>query len=404
MVNESDEKKLYNVRFLVSSTSWRDIKEIFSKDLGIIKDKKDDSVIPMRDHYIVEIGMTENDLTDTLYKKVDDSAQVTILSDESSIQRAKDVLNIVAPIELKVRELAVYAYDLAETYQDIMNLKYKNDITRRLLKDNKLVTNNTLDPLLSFLDFGELVIFLGKTGNQVDESNLADTTARLLEDSTSFADFKRAFAQKYKKLTVWDIIAKAVLVQEVEWQTIKDDLNLLKDLRNSAFHHRVVTPAMLEEARGVSGRLLSKLETKKLSSESSEMAKMGSMFEKWNSALMGYESAYQRALANIAKIDTSAIQKATDLQLSTGMLQRIFEVSQLSSRPLQQALVDWQQLSPSYMDNTLRAIKNLGLSSWISEDVALADDDGSNRNDSGSKSKSTKKPINKEKNNENKND
>lgn len=403
MINESDEKKLYSVRFLVSSTSWKEIKEIFSKDLGIGKDKRDDSVIPMRDHYVVELEMTKNDLTDDFYKKVENSLQVTILSDELSIWRAKNVLDEVTLVELKVRELAVYAYDLAETYRDIINLKYKNEATKRLLNDNKLVTDGTLDPLLSFLDFGELIEFLGKTGNQIDESNLADTTARLLEDSASFAEFKRAFAQKYKKLAVWDIISGAVLARKVEWHVVKYDLNLLKDLRNSAFHHRVVTPAMLEETQEASGRLLSKLKTKKLSSESSEMAEMGSVFEKWNSALMGYELTYQRALANIANIDISAIQKAASLQLNTSALQRVLEASQLSRYPLLQALADWQQLSPSYIDNTLSAIKNLGLSSWISEEVALAGG-GHNRNNSGSKSKSTKKPINKEKNNENKND
>ncbi len=228
----------YKVRFLISTSSWTQVKKIFSDNLGITKDKKDDSVIPMRDHYVVEVEMRKDELTDEFYDKVKDSNNVTILSDEYSLENAEKIMGVIAPIELQLRELSVYAYDLAARYKEIIRAKHKT--AKRLIAENKLVANDTYDPLLAFLDFGELIDFLGKTGNQIDDSNLADDTARLMENSATFDDFKRAFTQKFKKQTVWDIIAGAALKNPVDWHDLEQELLALKDIRNIALHHRVL--------------------------------------------------------------------------------------------------------------------------------------------------------------------
>lgn len=343
---------MYRLRFLIARNSWEQVKKVFKDDLGITKDKKDSSVVPIRDHFVVEVELSNTDLTDDFYEKVVNSKHITILSDEFSQENARRVLEAVVPVELKLRELAIYAYDLAATYKQIMNTKHKD--AKQLLTNNQLVGENVADPLVSFLDFGELIDFLGKTGNQVDESNLADDTARLIESSASFDEFKKKYSQKFMKLTVWEIISDAVLASKTEWDVVKQDLEKLKNTRNTALHHRTLTPTKTTEAETIASRLIKHFKTK--TPKRDRVENMDAVFESWNTALKGYNS--QKVLSNLFAIDTSAFQKIAERQLdSQKTLQSIFANAIKSSEVQTSA---FESLSRS-----LNTINKLGLSSWV---------------------------------------
>lgn len=349
----------YKIRFLVSTKSWEQVKKTFKDDLGITKDKKDDSVVPIRDHFVVEIELSDTDLTDDFYEKVIKSKHITILSDEFSQENARRVLETIAPVELKLRELAIYAYDLAATYKEIMNVKHKD--AKSLLSNNRLVSEDVADPLVSFLDFGELIAFLDKTGNQVDESNFADDTARLMDSSASFDEFKKKFSAKFKKLTVWEIISDAVLVSKAEWGALKRDLDRLKHIRNIALHHRALPLNLTTEAELIATKLTTQFKTKTPKKNSVE--NMDAVFESWNTALKGY-SSNQKVLSDLFTVDTGVLQKIAERQLdSQQTLQKAIEALGGVNRFPNIQTSAFESLSKS-----LNSINKLGLSSWVTDD------------------------------------
>lgn len=299
---------MYKVRFLVKAASWDQVKTIFKENLGIEKDKKDDSVTTIRDHFVVEIELHESDLVDKLYENVQKCESLTILSDEFSYKNAQQVTYLIAPIELQLRELAVYAHDLVATYYGELK-DVKSAEAKKLARSSKMLSEEVLDPLPSFLDLGELISFLGKTGNQVDESNLADDTARLIQQSATFDDFKKAFSERFKKQAIWDIIAEITLESPCEWWQIKLDLDALKEPRNAAAHFRTVKPSDLKSATAITDRLNRRLRRKKKPTVR-EINNLNLIFEKWNSALQF--DAYQATLERIANINAVAFKKIID--------------------------------------------------------------------------------------------
>lgn len=347
----------YRVRFLASTDSWDHVKKIFRDDLGITKDKKDDSVMSMRDHYIVEIEMFQQELNDEFYDKVRISKCITIISDEYSSENAKKIFDLVTPVELQLRELAVYAYDLAATYKEIM--KSKHPIARQLITKNKLVSEDTIDPLLSFLDFGELIDFLGRTGNQINDSNLSGDAVQLLESSGTFESFKTAFIKKFKQLTVWDIISEAVLADKASWSNVEQDLYKLKDIRNSAVHYRVILPSEVDGAKMISKRLLGRFDRKRIP-VAKRITELDSVFDSWNTALRGYTSS-QKAMEKLVS------------NVGTDALARIFERQLDSQHSLQTALKTFTKIpdiQTSAIESLLKSfnsVQHLGLSSWMTE-------------------------------------
>lgn len=361
---DKDIAKSYKLRFLASTDSWERVKKVFLDDLGITKDKKDDSVVPIRDHFVVELEFNDTDLTDSFYDKVTNSKFITILSDEYSRKKAQEILQSTASVELRLRELAIYAYDLAATYKEIMNTKHRD--AKHLVSNHQLVGENVTDPLVSFLDFGELIDFMGRTGNQVDESNLADDTARLIEASATFDEFKKKYAQKFKKLTVWEIISDAVLVSKIEWAVIKKDLEDLKEIRNTALHHRVLTPSKTIKSKLISNKLMGYFKTR--TPRKDGIKTMDAVFESWNNALIGY-NAQQKVLEKLVTVDSSAFQKIIDRQFdSQKIVQRALE--NIAKFP------NIQTTAFESLSRSLSSIEKLGLSSWV---IGGVDNNGSKK-------------------------
>ena len=344
----------YKFRFLVATDSWEKVKKLFKDDLGITKEKKDDTVIAIRDHYIVEVELQESDLVDEFYEKVEHSKYITILNDRYSAEHANAVLSAVTPVETRLRELAVYAYDLAATYKKIMKLKHED--VKQLVAKNQMVGENLIDPLLSFFDFGELIIFLGKTGNNVDDSNIADDTARLIESSSSFEEFRSKFTKRFKKLSVWEIISEAILAKSLAWPDLQRDLTILKNTRNTALHHRVLSPKKVSEARKISARLIKQFKAK--IPQNQDIKKMDAAFDSWNTALLDHDS-YQRALDRTASIDTSALQRVLETQSNAQ------SAAQRALESISNNLPDAKLSALSSLSRSIDAINRLGLSSWI---------------------------------------
>lgn len=309
---DSSGEKQYRVRFLVKASSWEVVKSLFKKELGIIKDKRDESVTSIRDHFVVEVMLSSEELTDDFYQKVQKCDAFTITSDELSLERGQDINRMIAPVELQLRELAVYAHDLAVTYyNELKNVKSVE--AKRLARSSQMLSEGVLDPLLSFLDFGELITFLGKTGNEVDESNLADDTARLIENSNNFDEFKEAFAHKFKKLTIWEMIAELTISSPYSWSELKIDLSALKDMRNSASHFRVIKPKDVKAVQRICKKLEEKLQRKKRPTVQ-QIKTLDEIFESWNANIQ--TGALQTALERIANLNTSAMTQAMNKQLS----------------------------------------------------------------------------------------
>lgn len=352
----STQPKMYRVRFLVSTSSWSQVKRVFNDDLGITKDKKDDSAVPIRDHYVVEVLLPDAELSDVFYEKLAKSKYITILSDESSQERAEKALAHIAGVELRLRELAIYAYDLAATYKDIMNIKHKD--ARLLVSNNQLVGEGIKDPVVSFFDFGELIEFLDKTGNRVDEKNLADDTARLIESSDSFDEFKKSYTQKFKKLTVWEIISEAVLVSPTDWLSVRSNLLDLKDIRNTALHHRVLSPAKLDEVKVIASKLMKCFITK--TPKLKNVENMDMIFHSWNKALTGHVS-YQKAIERMLDVQAnSGFQKVISQQLNT---EKTFQHALGSMMKIP----DIQISAFESLRRSLDSMNKLDLGAWVDE-------------------------------------
>lgn len=252
--------KTITLKFLVSATSWDEVKDLFRSDLNMTKDKKDDGVSAIKGHFIVLVDFKASELTDEFYDKVSKSEKITILRDPSSDERSLEILNTIRPIELKLRELATYAHGHAEKYYDAIKMKHVfiNEITDK----KKIIDSDIIDPVVSFFDFGELISFLGKTGNIVDTKDISDKIVYMAEQSKDFDVFKRTLIEKFKKLTIWDIISEKILDKETPWDEISPNLDILKDKRNTAAHFRIATPSDLEDVIRISKSILPILEVK----------------------------------------------------------------------------------------------------------------------------------------------
>lgn len=357
-MNSND--KQYKVRFLVKADSWDSVKDLFKSELGIVKDKRDESVTNVKGHFIVEVDLTETDLTNEFYQKVQKCIVITITSDELSLARSQLINEMIAPIELQLRELAFYAHDIATTYYSGLK-DAKNVEAKKLARSSQMLSGRVLDPLLSFLDFGELITFLGKTGNETDETNLADDIARLMESSDSFSDFKDAFARKFKKLTIWEMIAELTLQTPGSWEDLREDLNTLKDKRNTAAHFRVIKPEDVAETQDICEKLSVKLKHRRKPTVQ-QIKTIDEMFEIWNANIK--RGALEQALKNAASIDTNglaqAIARLPDTQQSLGAALRSVTIAQQPSSlvSLQEAL---SKLSGEPVDSTSIAQKDTDL-------------------------------------------
>lgn len=321
----------HKVRFLVKADSWETVKTLFREELGIIKDKRDESVTSIRDHFVVEVRLSSKELNDDFYQAVQRCDAFTITFDELSLKRGQDINEMIAPVELQLRELAIYAHDLAATYYNELK-NVKSIEAKRLARSSQMLSGGVLDPLPSFLDFGELIAFLGKTGNEIDESNLADDTARLIETSADFDEFKKVFAQKFKKLTIWEMIAGVTIRSPYSWSELEADLNTLKDIRNAAAHFRIVKPKDVNAVQIICKKLEEKLQHKKKPTVQ-QIKSLDEMFESWNASIQ--TGALQTALERIANLNTSAMAQSMNKQLEAqySISTALEKISQAQQRP-----------------------------------------------------------------------
>ncbi len=288
-------KDQYEFRFLVAKSNWPEVKAVFKDDLGITKDKEDDSVIDAKSHYVVKLTLDINELTEHFYENIRKSIYVTIISDGYSQKVGGEVREYIRDIEVELRELGVYAYDIAKTYEKIITAKRGE--AKDLIKKGVMVSDGNLDPLLSFFDFGELIEFYSQTANEVDDSDLAHEVALLIENSSSFEDFKSVYIKKFKKLSVWDTLSKTLLVESSDWPSVRAKLNRLKEIRNSALHFRVLTPNDLKDAHSIHAEL-NKLLRKKKRPATIDTERMEKTLNAINQSMTSYQKAIETLVNN----------------------------------------------------------------------------------------------------------
>ncbi|HEU5004736.1 MAG TPA: hypothetical protein VFT49_01475 [Candidatus Saccharimonadales bacterium] len=303
----SRENRVFKLTFLVVAKDWDEVITVFKKELGITKVKEDIGDYKMAGHYIVGLDLSDRDLSDGFYGKIHASSTITLLSDKASDERAQKILDLARPIELKLRELIIYAHELVDAYFDI--IQPKSPVAKRFMGSKQLVGKEVLDSAVSFLDLGEIIKVLGSDGNEVDTTRPTDDIVKLLEATSNFEQFKEKLIKKFKRLTVWDVIAKTVLQQPISWLSIKDDLNELKNIRNVAAHFRIATPDNLKRATELSGSLLPQL-SRKPDPDRKAIEEMAQTFSVWAKEYELFKEVNKAALDAI-KVNNSFLTQAT---------------------------------------------------------------------------------------------
>ena len=275
----NSENTIHEISFLVAADKWDTVVRIFKEDLGVTKEKQDASDRKMADHYVVKVNFKPEELVDDFYEKVYASPTITIISDAASTERAKRILELTAPIEIKLRGLIIYAHELVDTYFEIV--RPKNIVAKTAIQARKLVDKNMHDAAVAFLDIGEMITILDSAGNKVDTESLSDDVVSLLDQAQDFESFKKEFTSRFKRLTVWDVIANAVLQRPITWHVVKKQLEIVRNARNQAAHSRVITPTQLAEIEKEASDLLPKL-SKKQSPAKYDIDKMAKTFEEWS--------------------------------------------------------------------------------------------------------------------------
>jgi len=242
----------YKIRLLVSADISKNASAVVKRDLDIGEVKFDLTDASIDGYFILEVELESKSLTDDFYDKISQSEHLSILSDESSLARSKVILDYIAPVELQLRELAVFPYNNAPLYAD--NLVYKAGESRKF-KGKGLTVEDELNSLLGYFDFGDMLTFLGSDAKKIDGSDLPNEIAIMMNDSSSFDDFKAKYSDKFLKLKIWDYIAKAALKTYCGWDSIESDLLQLKDIRNAALHFRVIKPSDIKKVETITKSL-----------------------------------------------------------------------------------------------------------------------------------------------------
>ncbi len=249
--------------------------------------------------FIANITFNE-ELSDHIYKKIEDSDALSIVRDSSSQKRGEQVSESLYKVESHLRRLLLYTPDITESYLDLIAkqaIHYKGEV--------QISKRKSMDTLTSQLTLGQIInIFDQNTSADGNEALTRHKLIDILSNVTDLESLKERMSNEIKPISVWDVISEHVLKHPVELAKISSKLSRLKDIRDTAAHYRVITPQEVKEALFLSKSLISELEIKQLSADDQEAIR--TVDRKAASLIKDAEAAnggYPANLANAA-IDT----------------------------------------------------------------------------------------------------
>ena len=231
---------MQQIVLVIKAQTSGEVQDILDR-IGINKDSSDKCEAISEQLFLVTIKRSKQ-IDPQIYVKINENLKIGILSDSSSRERAEEVFKAVYEVEIQLRKLLLYLPDLVETYYDIL-LQHGKYLDKCKSKDteNNLIFKKNLDTLVSYLTLGEIIEILGYDFSWYSHQLTANDLNELLNNSSSFDDFKAKFGEKCKAIIIWDVIAKEILQKDISWKDMKIKLNKLKEYRDAAAHHNHFT-------------------------------------------------------------------------------------------------------------------------------------------------------------------
>ncbi|MBF1030607.1 MAG: hypothetical protein HXL03_00495 [Candidatus Nanosynbacter sp.] len=227
---------MQQIVLVIKAQTSGEVQDILDR-IGINKDSSDKCEAISEQLFLVTIKRSKQ-IDPQIYVKINENLKIGILSDSSSRKRAEEVFKAVYEVEIQLRKLLLYLPDLIEAYYDIL-LQHGKYLDKCKSKDteNNLIFKKNLDTLVSYLTLGEIIEILGYDFSWYSHQLTANDLNELLNNSSSFDDFKAKFGEKCKAIIIWDVIAKEILQKDISWKDMKIKLNKLKEYRDAAAHH-----------------------------------------------------------------------------------------------------------------------------------------------------------------------
>lgn len=264
-------------------------------DIGL----SNDDIKDIGSMFIAKITFNE-ELTDDIYEKINDSNTVSIVRDSSSQKRGEKVSKNLYLVESHLRRLLLFIPDIAKTYLDIIAqnaIHYKGEA--------QISKKKSMDTLTSQLTLGQIIDVFGyNTSADSNEALTRNKLINLLGDVTDLKELKEKIENEITPVSIWDVISEHVLKKPIELTQISSKLFKLKAIRDTAAHYRIITPKDVKDALFLSKSLISELEIKHLTAN--DQAAVHAVDRKASSLIKDADTANGGYPANLANspIDT----------------------------------------------------------------------------------------------------
>lgn len=203
-----------------------------------------------------------DELPDDIYDKIAESEEVSVISDTLSQKRGEEVARELYLVETHLRKLLLYIPDVAGSYVTVVAEKASHFKGQAAISNKK-----SLDAITSQLTLGQIIeVFRHNIAKNGKENISWLSLLEMMEEATSLDELKSKVRYTIEPLTIWDIVNKHVLAEEVKLEEISSKLNALKSIRDAAAHFRIITQKDVDKALYLSKSLISELQIKEQSS------------------------------------------------------------------------------------------------------------------------------------------
>lgn len=339
----------FTFHFVVKASTWDEVIDLFSNELGITK-KRNSSDREINGLYLVSSDLESSKLTKSFYEKISNSNNIAVHSDEKSSQLYPLILKETQMVEEKLRWLLLHVSDAIEDYAKLLGYE-KNDI----------VEQDKLDPLTSRLTF-EGILGLFELDQSWARDGVDDVRMRqLIDKSSDFESFKRAYIDKTAPKTIWESISEQVLQRPVKWDAISPKLKSIKALRNKCAHFHTISEDDLHQARALRKNIIHSLSKKQITSsnEQSLMALSKQIAE-----------TMKRLTDSLAPTQNALQSLTTGLRLSNPSTIRLDE----SLANIQKSLIESFDTHSAFTDDPAQKIINEKLKSVYQKRIELIED------------------------------
>ncbi|MDR0956992.1 MAG: hypothetical protein LBM09_00205 [Candidatus Nomurabacteria bacterium] len=195
--------------------------------------------------FFLKIKEKESAITDTIYQKIQSSADVSIIFDELSIERAAEVMKTTSAVERQIKKLLVCVLpEIDEVFASIIKKHQKLEQTPE--PRSRIEWCN----LVNKLSFGQLKFILEEDISIIAKEQLltGDNLLLLIAESKNYDELKETIKKTVEQKTIWSIVNSILERPTKNYSNISMALNDLIEARNKAAHLAVITKWHLREA------------------------------------------------------------------------------------------------------------------------------------------------------------